>query len=517
MDHNRTLFQPADKDFSPIESINRPGMGQKLTFDNSDLRIFMVRINLEANPEELINLEEEIQKKSIVVSSFYNRLSNVISQLTIQLPKNSRGLVFIKVLLPHVLAWIFSLFYILMQEKIEELCFCMPNCNCSKGFWVRFYTFFRSFFTKWVNILILGVYFTNLVINSAWAAGFEILWCVLGVGGIYILFDGNACQAPVLESSLFGMSGLSFVYSYAMIKKKINLKSFYQKSYLHLQIIYGVGLTLNRTLIGVIFPRLFDQINQFKIAQTYADLEYLCFVIIYTVIFKKLVFLWMYKFYKCLEELKYEDITPIIIMIRFYICYMISLQISNLMNRKLSDISSWIYFVYYAFFQFCFYTHSNPFSRFFYFVLSKIKKKKKSTPKDDSQFFFENLIAGYMIEFQLILIPRLLILMFWKRWITSDFGIFYKSCKMEINEKFWVMDESMILFLVAFNFTLPICILLWIMYRKCNSFFDYKVEKKNVILRTVVIFGIHGFFEGTLQDYEVMKISGKGLFDLCSK
>ena len=88
---------------------------------------------------------------------------------------------------------------------------------------------------------------------------------------------------------------------------------------------------------------------------------------------------------------------------------------------------------------------------------------------------------------------------------------------MEINEKFWVMDESMILFLVAFNFTLPICILLWIMYRKCNSFFDYKVEKKNVILRTVVIFGIHGFFEGTLQDYEVMKISGKGLFDLCSK
>ena len=521
-------------DFSPIESINRPAMDQQITFDNSDLNMFMFRHNLvalealpefdESNPkkmEESIN-PGKISNRDLKIDcshSFYSsHFTNIITKLAVPNDNTSRmqyGVVFLKVIFPHVLALVVSLLFIILQEKVAELCFCMPNCQCSNGNWIRIYTFFRGMFTKWFDLIVLVSFFAIFVINSKWAAVYEINWCVFGALGIYALLDGNACQAPVLEGSSVGISGLFVIYLFTLIKEKRNFKNFIKMHYP--QMFFSLGLALNRVFIGDVLPKIFQTINQITIKEEYSELQYLCFIIVYSIAFKKVVFFLIFKIYLFMEELKYGDITPLIIMIRLFLCYMISLQTSNLMSKELTDFTFWIDFVYYAGFQYCLYTHSYPVTRVFFYFLSKITKKKSAPKaKNDSEIFFENLIAGYMIEFQMILIPRLLIMLYWKRWITSDFGMFYKNCDMEINQKFWVMDQSLILFLIAFNLILPLCLLLWTLHKKCNDLFDYKMEKKNVLFRALIIFGIHGFFEGTLQDYQLMKILGKG-FALCSQ
>ena len=271
-----------------------------------------------------------------------------------------------------------------------------------------------------------------------------------------------------------------------------------------------MSLIFNRALLGGV-QNLYNIIDN-RFGDSYAEMIFLCFIIIYTMIFKKLIFLLVFKIYKFMEELKYDDITPLTLMIRIYLCYIVSLQFSNLISKNLSDLGTWLSFIYYAIFQLCFYTQFHPsevVSRWFF---SKILKKHKNEEVDDpSILLFERMIAGYMMEFQLILIPRLLILMIYKHWLTIDYGIFNQNCDLETNERFWVMKIDMVCFLMTFNLGLPVSILLYSAYKKKNHFLDYKVEKKNVFFRALLIFGIHGFVEGTLQDYVYLKIPTKDI------
>lgn len=529
------ITQPNSKKISSADPINdRLGLGPKPIFDNSDLSFRMVRFDMvvfdpapdfaESNPqsfEESIHREDNT-KRELKKNSFRNRLytsrfSNIISKLTISIDASKWQLAttLFKIMFPHLLAILFSVLYIFMQDAFREMCFCMPNCQCSDGFGIRFYTIFRSLFVHWLNLVIMVNFFAQLVVYSIWVTFYVFSFCLLGGVCVYVLFDGNNCHSPNLEVGAVGISSFLIVNLYALIKEKTNLKVLLKKHYL--QFVFVLWITLNRVFITNGLPIIFIKLNEFKIEQTNTDLEYLCFVIIYTITFKKLVFVWMFKFYKRIEEIKYEDLTPFIIMIRMYLCYLISVQTSDLISKKITDYSTWLSLTYYAIFQYCFYTHSYPGSRVFHWFLSKIMKKKSiPKPKDELETSYENLIAGYMAEFQLIIISRLLIQMYFKRWITVDFGILNRNCSLEINEKFWVMDENMVYCLIALNLALPFSLFLWIHHRKCNDFFDYKMEKKNVIFRALIIFGIHGFFEGRLQDYATMKALGKG-FDICSQ
>ena len=473
----------------------------------------------ESNPqcfEESINREDntkrELKKKSFG-RLFMNRFSNIISKLTISIDASKWQLAttLFEIMIPHLLAILFSFLYIFMQDGFMEMCFCMPNCQCLDGVGIRLYSYFRSLFVHWFNLIIMVKFFAHLVVNSILVTFYVFSFCLIGGVCVYTLLDGNSCHSPNLEGGAVGMSSFLTVYLYALIKKEINLKVLLKKHYL--QFVFCLWIIFNRVFIGNILPKIFVKINEFKRGQISTDLEYFSFVIIYTITFKKLVFIWLLKFYKRIEEIKYEDLTPFIILIRMYICYLISIQTSNLLSKKITDFSTWLSLIYYA----IFYTHSYPASRVFYWFLSKIMKKKYiPKPKDELETSYENLIAGYMAEFQLIIISRLLIQMYFKRWITIDFGILNRSCSLEINEKFWVIDESIVFCLVAVNLALPFSLFLWIHYRKCNDLFDYKMEKGNVIFRSMIIFAIHGFFEGRLQDYGLMKALGKG-FDICSQ
>ena len=438
--------------------------------------------------------QQQTQKKKARVSqmlqSFYTtRFSNVLNYMTSVVKTDTKNIVHIvldKFFLPHLLAIALSFLFILLQNQLSEMCFCLPYCSCSNDIWIKLYTSIRSVLTLWLALLILGTYFIDFFSGSKKLTIIMFFYGMFAMGGVYFFTDGTQCQVPAMFGGLFAWSGGCLVFVYVLIKEKFNFKALIKKS--NLQTLYMISLIFNRALLGGV-QNVYNIIED-KFGETYAEMIFLCFIIIYTMVFKKLIFLLIFKIYKFMEDIKYDDITPLTLMIRIYLCYIVSLQFSNLISKNVSDFGTWLSFIYYATFQFCFYTHLHPSEFVYKWLCSKLKKQKpKEATNDPSQLLFERMIAGYMMEFQLILIPRLLILMIYKHWLTIDYGIFNINCDLETNEKYWVMKLDVSCFLMIFNLGLPVCILLYSGYKKKNHYLDYKVEKKNIFIRAILIFG----------------------------
>ena len=125
-------------------------------------------------------------------------------------------------------------------------------------------------------------------------------------------------------------------------------------------------------------------------------------------------------------------------------------------------------------------------------------KKDISYKKSEAAELVDKLLSGYMIDFQFILIPRILSLLIFRRWMNYYIPIFNAGCNFEISEVFIIREEMACIVLII-NFSITIFILIW-MYRKNKNFFVYIPERINVLKRAYVLLMVHNYFEYVLQE-----------------
>jgi hypothetical protein len=130
-------------------------------------------------------------------------------------------------------------------------------------------------------------------------------------------------------------------------------------------------------------------------------------------------------------------------------------------------------------------------------------KRENYFKESEAEKLVDKLLAGYMIDFQFILIPRLLTLYIFKRWLNNHIAIFYSGCDLEISDSF-VMRKEMVHLILGLNVSITLFVFIW-MYRNNKHFFIYIPEKIHIFKRAYIILMVHTYFEYVMQ--EVRQIS----------
>ena len=183
---------------------------------------------------------------------------------------------------------------------------------------------------------------------------------------------------------------------------------------------------------------------------------------------------------------------------RICVCIISATEISNVLELDLSYWGVWVMLINHIFFLLIFYTRYNlPL-----ILLNKIVKilfnKDQYYKESKAEKLVDKLLSGYMIDFQFILIPRLLTLLIFRRWLNNHLPVFYAGCNMEISETF-IIRKEMAFIILAINVSITAFIFIW-MYKKNKDFFVYIPEKINILKRAYIILMVHNYFEYVLQE-----------------
>ena len=187
---------------------------------------------------------------------------------------------------------------------------------------------------------------------------------------------------------------------------------------------------------------------------------------------------------------------------RLIVCFILCVNTSSIYTMHEADWGGWIMVFFYCLFQIEFYTRFNAFSKTFKYIMNKLQFSKmlKISKIEPSQMqALKALLSGYLLDFQFILIPRLMILFYFNHSIDSHHGDFIKDCALSLSDRF-PKNICQLYCILMLNFALPIFLFIW-MHRKKQILFEFRFEDYNIIQRSYLIFLFHAFFEFIFNDF----------------
>lgn len=197
------------------------------------------------------------------------------------------------------------------------------------------------------------------------------------------------------------------------------------------------------------------------------------------------------------------EYNAILFFMRLIVCFIICINTSNIYEMELNNWGGWILIFTYCIFLFEFYTRINPYYRFYQWISNRLLKKKMSNSTANLDYerilSLKKVMSGYLLDFQFILIPRLLILYYLEHLIDYHSDDFSMDCSLKLSLDF-PRNNSMLYFIIILNLLMPMIFFFW-MWRKKESLFEFRFENYNFLQRTYVIFLFHTYFEFTFQDF----------------
>ena len=401
-----------------------------------------------------------------------------------------------KIVFPHFVSILISILLIIVQEAYNKICF-ISGCHCKKDLSVKIYTTFRACFVYWNLIIILGyitIFHVEFLKRIRFLKYFYVGTCYAMIGYFYFSTDCTDEEPNFIYLLSLGALGIGLFLFIYLVKIKFNLKLFFYTTSTRVNILTLVflnylmnshGYRYLRSLIEIISP--FDSVNVFQVA-----------LAICIFIFRSLFKLTFYKYAEnegISEKIKLDSIGY---FVRVCVCIISATEISNVLELDLSYWGVWVMLINHIFFLLVFYTRYNvPL-----ILLNKIIKilfhKDEFYKESQAEKLVDKLLSGYMIDFQFILIPRLLTLLIFRRWLNNHLPLFYAQCNFEISETF-IIRKEMACIILAINISITAFIFIW-MYKKNKDFFVYIPEKINILKRAYIILMVHNYFEYVMQE-----------------
>ena len=401
-----------------------------------------------------------------------------------------------KLVLPHVLSIILSTIILVIQENYKSICF-QKSCICADIFLIKIYTTVKQCFLYWNLIIIMGyitIFHVEFLKQFKILKFFYIFSAYLGIFYVYLSVDCSDEEPNFLYIFTMGFVSVSFFFLIYLLKIRWNLRLFIKNISFRTTLITLIFLNYLMNYHGYKYLKLLiETIIPSEAVNVYQITVALC-IFVFRSLFK-------YAFYKHAqnEEISQDfKLNSIGYFVRICICLISATEISNVLESNLSFWGVWVILINHVVFLIIFYTRYN----FPLIILNKlikfVFKKNEFFKESESEKLVDKLFAGYMIDFQFILIPRLLFLFFYRKWLTIHIPAFYANCQLEISDKF-IMNYEMVFIILMMNFSITIFIALW-MYKNNKDFFIYIPEKIHILKRAYIILMVHNYFEYVLQE-----------------
>lgn len=455
------------------------------------------------NNEKIIKMP--INKKPLLIEKLKQEKKRISEFLSFFINKNVSNFYKIHILLchllpPHFLANILSIFSIYTQNQIDSTCFLAPKCFCNDDLIVKTYTILKSFFSYWVLIIFLGYYslFVHKSIrdNRNFKAIFFVFSFIL-VLLTYYETEGNEANIGTLVIYCVSQFYMLCTFAYCFWKSKIKIWSFLKKIEPEFEVFFL--FFLNYIMTGYVFRPL----NIFLQKTTPENGIYIfkMFFGVYIFLLQNIIPSMLVRWYKLMVSEKYPNMNPIYLLTRMFLCYIISSEISNLLDMNLNEWPAILLLINHIYFITIFYLQKNPLKLLIQNIFNKCKLTKKKAPESHiEKEFVWKFFSGFMLDFQIIMLTRLLTIRFTRHWLgIHHLTVFYKNCKLEISEDF-VINDHMLIVIILVDIGIA-GIFLWWFKRKNNKMFLYKKEKMNVLFRGYLIFLYHNFFELIMMDF----------------
>ena len=443
-------------------------------------------------------------KSSSRLSQSYRRISNLVrSLISTKINHQTKFMiVFTKFLMPHFVAIGMSLLIMLVQKSVKITCFCESACPCGNSFFIKLYTLVKHMFLYWALIVVLVNSFFSLLkeiyplywINYIWT-----LWAVYSGSIIYLQEDGNQEAPPYLDCIFYGDVGAFVILLIILSKLNWNFKMFLKK--MIYQIVFLGVLSLNRALSRKWFEAFMADLIKYSKENASDIFSVISFF--YLNIFEYVIVYLLHKIYAVMKREEYPGIEPLVVLIRFILCFVISSQISNILTKDIFSpsfrLTDYLMFAYHIMFICAFYAGENP----IVFILEKIiikftKRLNFIFEKSNDIILINKLMAGYMLDFQMILISKLIMLKVSNRWINSHYARYYSDCEYRLSNNYQPQTFTIVV-LTLVNLFLPTMYFIY-MYKNKKILFWYKVEDRGLLYRSYIILLFHCFLERTLQD-----------------
>lgn len=407
----------------------------------------------------------------------------------------------VKFLLPHIVATTFSVGMISLQIKIDNLCWIKEKCDCQDDFLIKLYTLIRSIFDYWNLIALLGYYSIFIVkeIKKYNALKYIMIGVFYAVTiTMYLSSNGKDDETASLLSYGAGFFIAFFALMTILYKLKFNYTAFKEKTLyqtLILLILFS-HLLAKRYMFNLVKTTLHSNLGD--LGKNLGQIIISIYSFIYKIVFKYLILKFSLRILK--ENGEYN---AIIFFMRLIACFIICINTSNIYEMEITDWGGWILVVTYCIFLFEFYTRVNPYYKLYQWVKSLICK----TPMISSQANFDyekilslkKVLSGYLLDFQFIFIPRLLILYYYGYLIDFHSGDFSMNCALQLSNKF-PNNPIMLYIIIVINLSMPIIFFVW-MGTKKEVLFEFRFENYGFVQRTYVIFLFHTYFEFIFQDF----------------
>lgn len=406
--------------------------------------------------------------------------------------------------LPHICAISLTFIFINIHIKINNICWMEPYCNCDNLIYIKIYSLTRSIFSYWNLIYLIGYYSCFNLNEMRDSRILKIIFNIVYFGPLTLLYlfsDGSTDTSISLYFYGVCFFMVFFFFSFVLYRTKFNLKIFFRKtSYqLLLFIILFSHLIIKRYAVSGVKNFLVENFKD--LGRNFSQVVISIYAFIYKIFFKFLIL----KFgVFVLSET--ENYNAIIFFMRIVLTFILCINTSNIFEMDITDWGGWILITTYIASIFELYTRVNPFIKSFKYIKSKIIKKTKiqiQSAKNEKILELKMVLSGYLLDFQFILIPRLLIMYFYNHLIDYHSGDFSKNCMLELDSNFPKKPETLCLVL-GLNIIFPIFFFFW-MVKKKQLLFEYRFENYNIFQRTYLIFLIHNYFEWIFQDFLTTK------------
>ena len=402
---------------------------------------------------------------------------------------------------PHFFAIIITIILIQIQNKLKSSCWLAEDCNCQGNIQVRILSYLRDFFLYWTLAILFGYYVIFFIKEFA----------DLKLGKFLYFF---ACKASLLIIYFFPGEELRNALQYLYLPGLLAIAVFYIRYYR----ILNVGLKkfiLNYTspifITFTLFINLFMTRDIFilikrSIITTFKDQGlslYQIVCVVYVFLFKTVLLTLVQKYYNLTLINNYKSYNAIILWIRVLLIASMAMEISNILEITLYSWGGALMIFVHIFVICKIYLKIDPVKM----AARKILKKyfnKNWLDDDTTSIFLDNIMAAYMMDFQLIMIPRMLIIFFYRKWIIIHMVDYYSGCDLSISDNFKMFPEMLVSIMVI-NVGMPILIFFWQWKKYKKITFLYKIENFNFFQRTYMIVLMHAYLEMIFQDMRLLE------------
>ena len=422
---------------------------------------------------------------------------------------------FLKIVVPLFLFTLLMCSLILLQDYIDDFCFYPVLCVCQSIF-VYLYSIFRellqfdSFLIAWFYFF--SGYLTNDFFHKKYLKFVYFSIEITGLIVFYVIFYGKKHEFLLADLRLI-RGGMIFAITLCFI---IASTIFYKEfSRLFLKNLTKIGFFTGYYFFHALYLKntfSYYLLDKFSINMDH-DLAvniFKIFLLIYYIFYHKITKYYVLSFYTdILKENVEISINIVIAAIKFIYVDALSIKVLNILTIPLSEVYSWISFIYYFYSLISVYFSVSLWKTLYVKFYNKFNLKKLPFPSKKSLECqqYEKLESGCILEANILIFIRILICRYYNYFFyITKFKSLFANCSLKESSEYMSFNFDLINMIVIFSshFALILFILIF-MLKKKKIILNIIVEDFSMVIRSIFFIMYFTQVDVSIQYYMLLQ------------